>query len=118
MRIPYTLISILAVLVLFGCEQKPLGPKMEKEHNRSGVPMTVTVYEHPTYNDVTRALDRFHRENRIPRRNDPSLGWAAWDREPPYQCEVHIKPPDRLDDDDVMTLGHEMAHCLYGSYHP
>lgn len=116
MRFPSAITTIVLALILVGCEEKTYVP-MAKEHNRSGNAITITVYEYTSYNDVTRALDKFHRENKLPRRTDPSLGWAAWDREPPYQCEIHIKPPDKINDDDTMTLGHEMSHCLYGSYH-
>ena len=117
MRIPYTLCSILAVLLLFGCEPGSRGPEMKKEHSRTGVPITVTVYEHDSYTDVTQALTQFQRERGQPRSADPSLGWAAWDHQPPYECDIHVKPPKYLNDDDMLTLGHEMAHCLYGSYH-
>ena len=116
MKLPWFMLIIGTVLFLASCEQKVYTP-MQKEHNRTGKPMTVTVYEHPSYGDVTRALQRFQRENKQPRTTDQSLGWAAWDLHEPYQCDIHIKPPDNINDDDVMTLGHEMAHCLYGSYH-
>lgn len=117
MRIPYTLILISLVLILFGCQQESQSPKIEKQHNRTGNPITITVIEHDSYSDATTALNKFHRENKLPRISDTSLGWSAWDLNPPYQCEIHVKPPTRIDDDDVLTLGHEMAHCLYGSYH-
>lgn len=117
MRFPWAISAIIAVLLLASCEQQKSYTPMQKEHNRTGVPITVTVYEHESYGDVTRALQRFQRENKQPRTTDPSLGWAAWDLHEPYQCDIHIKPPDKINDDDVMTLGHEMAHCLYGSYH-
>jgi hypothetical protein len=115
MRLPWTIIAIGLALALTACEPEKQYVPMQKEHNRTGQPMTVTVYEYSSYRDVTTALQKFHgRRNKV----DNSLGWAAWDLQAPYQCEIHIKPPDKIDDDDVLTLGHEMAHCLYGSYHP
>lgn len=116
MRFPLALSLIAIAVIIVGCQDKTYVP-MEKEHNRSGKPITITVYEYDSYADVSKALSDFEKANGQERTKDLSLGWAAWDREPPYQCEIHIKPPDRIDDDDMLTLGHEMAHCLYGSYH-
>jgi hypothetical protein len=90
---------------------------MQKEHNRTGKPITITVYEYKTYTDVSMALKIFQQERGQPLTKDTSLGWSGWDREEPYECEIHIVAPTRIDDEDTLTLGHEMSHCLYGSYH-
>jgi hypothetical protein len=116
MRLPWTIITIILAMMLVSCEGENL-TAMEKQHNRSGKPIEVTVFEYKDYNDVNRALYKFQRENNQVKNKDPSLAWSAWDLEEPYQCHIHIKPPEKIDDDDVMSLGHEMAHCLYGSYH-
>jgi hypothetical protein len=116
MRLPWTMLILGTILFLVSCQEKVYAP-MEKQHNRSGKPIVITVYEYGSYGDVTRALSEFQRKNKQPRTTDPSLGWAAWDLHEPYQCDIHVKTPDKIDDDDVKTLGHEMAHCLYGSYH-
>jgi hypothetical protein len=117
MRFPWTISAIIAILLLASCEQQKTYEPMNKEHNRSGKQITITVYEYDSYADVNKALAEFAKENNQEKSGDVSLGWAAWDRLEPYQCEIHIKPPDKIDDDDTLTLGHEMSHCLYGSYH-
>lgn len=33
------------------------------------------------------------------------------------ECVVHALRPERLDDARTATLGHEVLHCLWGSYH-
>lgn len=116
MRFPLALSLIALAFIIVGCQEKTYTP-MEKEHNRSGEPITITVYEYKSYKDVSMALKIFQTERGQPVTKDTSLGWSAWDREEPYQCEIHIKPPDKIDDDDMLTLGHEMSHCLYGSFH-
>ena len=116
MRFPWVITMIGLVILLASCEQRNYTP-MDKEHNRTGKPITITVYEYGSYRDVSLALEKFQRKTKQPVTQHTSLGWAAWDLEEPYQCEIHIKPPDKIDDDDTLTLGHEMAHCLYGSYH-
>ena len=35
-----------------------------------------------------------------------------------FRCTIHTFTPRRQDDQHVTTLGHELLHCLYGSYHP
>lgn len=50
-------------------------------------------------------------------------GFAQWnervDGSDPelYNCQIYIIEPKRVDDNQILTLGHEMAHCLWGSYH-
>jgi hypothetical protein len=34
-----------------------------------------------------------------------------------YQCTIHTFQPKRQDDQLVRTMGHELLHCIYGSYH-
>lgn len=117
MRFPWTISAIIAILLLASCEQQKTYAPMEKQHNRSGKEITIIVYEYPSYTAVSNALEKFQRELKQPVTKETSLGWSGWDKEEPYRCEIHIKPPTRIDDDDTLTLGHEMAHCLYGSYH-
>ena len=59
--------------------------------------------------------------------NNPpdQYGFAQWneladlsngDVENP-NCQIYIIQPNRKDDNNILTLGHEMAHCIWGSYH-
>ena len=34
-----------------------------------------------------------------------------------YQCTIHTFKPKRQNEQLVLTLGHELLHCVYGSYH-
>jgi len=115
MRFPWIISGLMVILLLVSCEQ--MKTPMQKEHNRSEKEITITVYEYKTYTEVSKALEIFQAERGQQATKDTSLGWSGWDREEPYQCEIHIKAPTRIDDEDTLTLGHEMAHCLYGSYH-
>lgn len=115
MRFPWAISGLIAILLLASCEQQKT--PMQKEHNRTGKPITITVYEYDSYAEVSLALMKFQKELNQPVTKETSLGWSGWDRQEPYECVIHIKPPTKIDDDDTLTLGHEMAHCLYGSYH-
>jgi len=62
----------------------------------------------------------------LPRAHDLTglQGFALWYEFPNgkpedelYTCEIHIARPGRVDDTHTLTLGHEMLHCVYGSYH-
>lgn len=115
MRFPWVISGLMVILFLASCEQQK--PEMKKEHNRSGKPITITVYEYNSYKEVSDALAKFQKDLNQPVTKETSLGWSGWDREEPFECVIHIKPPKRIDDEDTLTLGHEMSHCLYGSYH-
>jgi len=34
-----------------------------------------------------------------------------------YVCRIFAFKPDRVDGDRVLSLGHELSHCLLGEYH-
>lgn len=39
-------------------------------------------------------------------------------REGELVCKLFLKKPQRVDDERTLQLGHELAHCLLGQYHP
>ena len=39
-------------------------------------------------------------------------------RDDGYTCELYVVRPERVNDPATATLGHELLHCLLGSYHP
>lgn len=39
-------------------------------------------------------------------------------REGEYVCLIFAPRPEREDDRATVALGHELAHCLLGDYHP
>ena len=110
------MMTIALILCLMSCEQN-YAPDIKQEHNRTGVPIIITTTEYPRYSDVSNSLDDFNKSFGKPLNRDLEYGWSAWDKEAPYECVIHYKKPAKIDDADIMTLGHEMAHCLYGSYH-
>ena len=38
-------------------------------------------------------------------------------RDGEYFCLLFLQRPRRIDDDRTLALGHELLHCLLGSYH-
>lgn len=113
------------IVLLSACE--PRKERVEKVHDRTGHPIIVTVHIY----DTQRELDQAYRDlHGISRRDDHDrrYGFAVWpewrdrDGNPvneggEWTCEIHILEPRFVDDDRTLTLGHEMVHCIYGSYH-
>jgi hypothetical protein len=90
--------------------------------------MTVRVIFHEdtdSLEEVYRITNNLSARTPIPEQ----WGFAAWnefrDREgntvelpgEQYRCTIHTFQPKRQDDQLVLTMGHELLHCIYGSYH-
>jgi hypothetical protein len=118
---------LLPLLFLASCERgEPVKPLL----NREGKEITVTVYAYPTQKDVTQIYIERHDLSAGEAQNlAPRKGFSQWPEwrdtdgkaiENPngrLTCEIHSVKPTKVDDDATMTLGHELAHCLYGEYH-
>lgn len=116
---------LLALFLLLGCE--PAGEKIKSTLDRSEYPITVTVYFYDSQNDLMRRYRELH--NLGSRDEVPKLwGFAQWPEwqdqagttvEQPelFSCDIHSMRPKIVDDTPTLTLGHELLHCIYGSYH-
>lgn len=120
---------LIVVIILSSCETQQ-GEPVVGTLDRTGKPMQVTVHFYDNTRQVTEMYRKLHN---IPRRNPvpEQLGFAMWpewrnqlgeNADKPegeeYDCEIHTLEPRFVDDGATMTLGHELLHCVYGSYHP
>jgi len=119
------LLPLLMVTLILVAACEPRKEPIKKIFDQTGKPMTITVY---TY-DSQRELDEAFRDLHNARRGDDvdsRYGFARWHEwrnqggqivrvEP--ECEIHVVEPKYVDDEETVTLGHELLHCLYGSYH-
>jgi hypothetical protein len=117
MRFPIAITTILACILIVSCDGKKQGEPMKKEYNRSGQLIEVVVIEHASYEELQQAFVERNARYGVDIPPFGQVGWSAWSTDPPYQCEVHVVAPKYIDDEETLTLGHEMAHCLYGSFH-
>lgn len=126
----YIILSIIVLATLaflfVGCEPHK-GEPVVATIDRTGQPIEVVVFFYDNINEVTRVYREKHnlpRNAEMPR----PLGFAMWPEwfdedgnrvEQPelFRCEIHTIRPTHVDDDPTLTLGHELLHCLYGSYH-
>lgn len=116
---------LLALLLLLGCE--PAGEKIQPTLDRTEYPITVTVYFYNSQADLMGRYRELH--NLGPRDEVPKLwGFARWPQwqdqsgtavEQPelFSCDIHSMKPKIVDDTATLTLGHELLHCIWGSYH-
>jgi hypothetical protein len=116
---------LLGLIFVAACE--PRKEPIVKTIDRTSAPVIITVYVYDTQRELDEAYRRLHNI----RRGDDSesrYGFARWpewyDKDGnmvsdggPWTCEIHMLEPKYIDDERTLTLGHEMVHCLYGSYH-
>jgi hypothetical protein len=99
---------------LVACQQPaPIGDAVNPTMDRSGQIQQIKVVVHPSFADVNRAYDKYSGVDM------PEVyGWSGWSKDLPGQCEIHVTKPRFLGTHVVETWGHELMHCVYGSYHP
>ena len=110
--------GLLSLLFLTSCD--PDGSKLPEDFDRSGEAVEITVIWHNSQQAVDKAyVEEFGRA-----RNERSinrLGFAVWanpSREPKW-CRIHAMKPTSVKGGEKMnTLGHELLHCMIGTFHP
>ncbi len=98
-------------------------PPVQGSIDRAGKPIEVTVLFYDSVREVRDAYALAHSVS--PNTVDGGLQgfaqWPEWRGEEPadagYECTIHTVRPQRVDDRHTLTLGHEMLHCLLGTYH-
>lgn len=86
--------------------------------DRSKTQFPITIVTHESLNDLNNALQVWCKEYGKPCDGIHVEGWSVYDLEKPWPCEVHVLRPARVEGRATSTLGHEVAHCIYGAYHP
>lgn len=127
--IKYGLLVVLLGLIFFTVSCDVSKETVEPTIDRVGEPIIVTVYFYPNTSQVTAKYREIHnvpRRAEIPDRKGFAM-WPEWRNaegepiDPPdgavIDCQIHTVQPKKVDDDATLTLGHELLHCLYGSYH-
>lgn len=77
----------------------------------------ITVYTYDSIADLNAAV----REKKTSRLKVKGIAFWYFKSKTPDKmdrCEIHVVTPARKDGPHVTTWGHELAHCVYGSYHP
>jgi hypothetical protein len=121
-------ILILTCALLFGCSPDDSPSNITPSIDRVGQEMTVKVFFYP---DSTSLEEAYRTVNNLSARVPvpEQWGFARWNEwrapsgeyiepnSPRYWCNIYTMTPKRREDQHVLTLGHELLHCVYGSYH-
>jgi hypothetical protein len=116
-------IALLSVfLLLVSCsDSNNTGSAIKGSTDRTGKEITITVNFVETEGELKRLYSNL---TGVPNSSVPDqYGFAQWnemaDGSDPQSlnCQIYALPPKRIDDSQILTLGHELAHCIWGSYH-
>jgi hypothetical protein len=80
---------------------------LQKNHTRTHIDLKINIYDNK--NDMVRSLKK-----KFPRLYTLPEGVAIWDTTT-NKCEIHVVEPKKAF--DINTWGHELLHCVYGSWH-
>ena len=89
---------------------------LDKTHDAEGEEMIVKINVFSSHEK----LNDYIRKNDI--ENATVDGLAQWrlkkNEDIPYRCDIFVVRPKRSNDYELQeTWGHELMHCVYGSYH-
>lgn len=119
------LLSLFLIVLLVRCSPES---NIKPTIDRTDTDITVRVIFHEnkdSLEEAYRAINKLPESTQVPEQ----WGFAAWNEfldrdgnlvsspEQQYQCIIHTFQPNRQNDRLVLTLGHELLHCVYGSYH-
>lgn len=87
------------------------GPEINKDFERTKFETEVVLY------DNKKALSEAYREHQGEEAPDRQ-GWAGWATDEPY-CQIHVvELKGQYDEENLIVYGDELAHCIWGSWHP
>ena len=117
-KIRGAILTGLLALFLTSCDNDG-SSGLPEDFDRSGEEQRITVIWHKNQQSVDKAyveeFGRARNERAINR-----LGFAVWANpgKRPYWCKIHAVKPTRVTNDEKMdTLGHELLHCIIGTFH-
>lgn len=111
-------VAFVLMLGLSSCgDQNQFGRPLKQTHNLNGqvFPLEVMVFESEP------ELHRYLMKHKIEKKK--VLGLARWtilknDPSTVTDCTIYVVRPKGLDDSNRFeTWGHELVHCVYGSFH-
>lgn len=109
------LFALVIMILLASCGDSESSKSIEGTHNNEGVAFKVKVFTYDNKTELDKARrdykDRGQRLSKV-----KQSGWAGWNEDGSY-CEIHVIKATSENDEEFNTWGHELAHCVYGTYH-
>lgn len=116
MKAPLGIILCAVTLVygLMSCTESQ--QQFEPEFNKENLPMTTVVVPHKNRRAVNEAYNDWVGSDYADPLDVNRLAWATWTDD---TCTIHVnvQRKEANPNEYLETLGHEMAHCLYGRFH-
>ena len=110
-------ITIIAMLALFlvSCEPSKDREKISGTQDYSGIQFPITVHTFQTQREFDKAIKD------IKTHDESAMGYSRWFLSKTTgemsRCEIYVIVPEGVEDEHMTTWGHELAHCVYGTYH-
>jgi hypothetical protein len=110
-------LGIIYIFLLLGSCSKQPGDGIEGTQNYEGQQFPITVHVFDTRAQLQKAIED------INNRGEEVDGFSAWylrsKADPTMtRCDLYVVRPSSVNDHSQMTTwGHELAHCVYGTYH-
>ena len=102
------------VLLMVSCEPAP-SKKISGTQDYSATQFPITVHTYDTKSELNKAI-----RNKTQHGQNVE-GLALWflgkETSKMKRCEIHVVTPKGVEDDYMTTWGHELAHCVFGTYH-
>lgn len=113
MRLFLLVLIFLALLVNCSPEDSSVKSAIEQDFDRSRTIIHTTVIWHDTQGQVDKVFSESFGDKEPGR-----TAFAIWPEtsDDPW-CTIHALRPKAIDDDNMDILGHEMYHCLHGTFH-
>ena len=114
------LLKLLIILIIFGniaaCSEGSSRSEIDKTDGALVTNIELVVILYDSYDDLN---DAFNESNDEVDYRYTLEGFSEFIRreDGTGECWVHIVEPQEIDGEHTLTLGHEIAHCMYGLYH-
>lgn len=103
-------IAVLIAGTIAACSE---GIGMVGSHDVSGIDQTIKVTTYDSAIELNRAV-----EDTVGYKVDGVAFWRIDAIGNVKRCDIHVvKPHSKFDYNQQETWGHELMHCIYGSYH-
>jgi len=106
-------IAAVFFLLVASCDQDR---SLEPTHDVTNLDQTIQVHTYGSQKALNKAVAK------LDRAPDHEVdGLAQWRLDAignVKRCDIHVvEPKSRMDRAQMETWGHELMHCIYGSYH-
>lgn len=104
--------ALLLTLVVTSCSDS--SKQFNKQYERTSFrELTIVLYD--SKQQLNEAYVTMHD---LPKNTASIEGFAQWSPTNEHKCVLHLVQSETLsDNNNVTTWGHELKHCVYGSFH-